>query len=107
MSCNSYDACVNRERGNMRYPVDSESLYANRSSDDQMANTRCYRTNPVEILEGFGCKLSWEKVLKLTVVVLLVVLFAMLAKDFFMTRQLPSVGVSEVSPLQLSTIATK
>ncbi|QKF94167.1 hypothetical protein QKU48_gp0709 [Fadolivirus algeromassiliense] len=104
MSCNNFDTCTKKEKENMGYPIDSESLYFNRFQDNQIANQRCYNENPVEFIEGFGCKISWNKVLKLTVVILLVVLFVMLAKDFFMPKkQLPAL-MSEGSTINISPI---
>lgn len=54
MSCSNYDSCIQRERHNLRHPVDKKSLYANRVYDNQTANRRCYEGSPINI-EGFGC----------------------------------------------------
>ena len=105
MSCAGYDSCVNRERENMNYPMDNESLYANRFHDNQTAHSRCYQEHPIDILEGFGCKISWEKILKLVIVILLIILFVSLAKDFmYPLKELPQMGGTEFSDLHLTPI---
>jgi len=103
MSCNSYDSCSKRERENLGYPVDSESLYMNKIYDNQTANRRCYEKNPIDIVEGFGFPLSWEKILKFSIVVLLVILFVVLAKDFFMPKETVSINVPVASELKIET----
>lgn len=103
MSCNNYDACVNKEKEHMRYPIDSESLYFDRVHDNQTANTRCYRNHPIEFVEAFGYKISWERVLKLIVVILLIVLFVTLAKEFvFHKKELPKIDMSPASSLKMT-----
>lgn len=50
----SYEQCIREKRKNLRYPIDSKSLYGNRIYDNQTANRLCYEKNPVPIVEGFG-----------------------------------------------------
>jgi hypothetical protein len=104
MACNGYDNCVNQERENLKYPIDKESLYGNRLYDDHTASTRCYRKNPIEIMEGFGHKLTWNSVLKFIVIVLLVVLFVVFVKDFLMPKQKVNIGLAEPSEFRFSRV---
>lgn len=105
MACNNYQNCVNRERQNMRYPIDSKSLYSGRFYDDHAAKTRCYARNPINILEGFGGPMTWEKMLKWLLVVLLVVLLAMFAKDFLMPKEEIPIDMPEASAIQMTPMS--
>ena len=104
MSCNSYESCINRERENMRYPIDDRSLYMNRIFDNQTANRRCYERDPIEIIEGFGFSLTWESFLKLLVIVLLIILFIVLIKDSIFPKEQVTLNIPETSELKMSTL---
>jgi len=84
-NCQNFDSCRSKEKETLQYPVDEKSLYADKIYDNQTANKRCYQKNPTNILEGFGfgCELSMDKIIKLTIVVLLVIAFVFLARDVF------------------------
>ena len=102
MACNNYQNCVNRERQNMRYPIDMKSLYASRYYDDHAAKTRCYANNPINILEGFGGPMTLEKLLKWILVALLVALLVMFAKDFFMPKEEIPILIAEESDIRMT-----
>ena len=104
MSCNSYEGCINRERENMRYPIDNESLYMHRIFDNQTANRRCYERDPIEIVEGFGFSFTWESFLKFLVIVLLIILFVILIKDSIFPKEQVNIGVPEATELRMSTV---
>jgi hypothetical protein len=67
-NCDSYDTCIQEERQNMRHPIDHQSLYANRITDNQTANKKCYMENPIHIIEGFGNKEQLMNILKYVVI---------------------------------------
>ena len=101
MSCKSFENCYNEELNTMAYPIDSESLYANRDYDEQTAKARCYAKNPVDIVEGFGMKLTWTNVIKFVVVLLLIFLAYTLSKDFICPKEIVSIG-GGLSPSEFS-----
>lgn len=103
MSCNSYDECGYRERDTLKYPIDSRSLYANRIYDNQTLNRRCYQKNPIEIIEGFGLSFTWDQLIKFIIVVLLIILFFILAKDFIMPKQVLKLDVPTTSEIDIAT----
>lgn len=102
MPCSNYEECVNKEKQNMLYPTDQESLYQNKYFDDQTAATRCYWWNPINIIEGFSGPWTWETALKLVVVVLLIILFVMLTRDFLMPKENVELDITEVQGGSLS-----
>ena len=106
--CTNYDACIAGKRNNLRYPTDSQSLYANRIYDNQTANRRCYEGgNPIEIIEGFNCNFTWDQLLKGVVIILLIIAFVALAKDFLMPKEIVKVGVPPVEPLTATQLTVE
>lgn len=104
MSCNSYESCNNKERENLRFPMDSESLYMQRIYDNQTANSRCYAKNPIEITEGFGSMFTWEMILKILVVILLIALFIILAKDSLFPKEQVNLNIQKPTEIGLSSV---
>ena len=104
MSCNSYESCNNKERETLKYPIDSESLYMQRIYDNQTANNRCYIKNPIEITEGFGSSLTWEMVLKILVIILLIALFVILAKDSIFPKEQVNLNIPKPTEFALSSV---
>jgi hypothetical protein len=106
MSCQNYETCIKQERENLKYPIDNQSLYMHRINDNQTANRRCYEKNPIEIVEGFGFGFTWNQIIKFVIVIvaLLVVLFRMLAKDFFMPKEVVSFGIASPSEINFSPL---
>lgn len=90
-NCESYDACIQRERKNMRYPVDTQSLYAKRIVDNQTANRRCYQRNPIHIVEGFGNKNVME-ILK-WIILLVIIYFTVTYVMNYMTKETVKINV--------------
>ncbi|ARF09535.1 hypothetical protein Indivirus_1_158 [Indivirus ILV1] len=80
MSCNSYDKCYQEQLNNMAYPIDNESLYADRNYDKQVAHSKCYSLGPISIIEGFGG--SWNMIIQILILILLIYLVYELSKDF-------------------------
>ena len=103
MACSGYNGCRKRENKILEYPMDVNSLYADRIYDDQTNNTRCYQRNPITILEGFG-RSGFGKLLKLALLVLVVVLVVTLVSDCFKPHETVSVGVESPSPIEVSPI---
>lgn len=57
-------------------------------------------------IEGFNYVIPWDELLKLVILILLIVLFVILAKDLlFYTQEIPPLNLTEQSPLNLSTVA--
>ena len=104
-SCKSYGSCRKEERTQLKYPIDQQSLYASRIYDNQTGNRRCYEKNPIEIIEGFGCGLFFEKLLKYTVVILLILALFFLAKDVIMPKQQVSISAQLGGMLDVTTAA--
>ena len=104
MPCNNFQNCVNQEKQNMRYPIDTTSLYGRRYYDDHAAKTRCYARNPIDILEGFGAPFTLEKIIKWVLVLLLVILLIMFAKDFIMPKEQLELSVPEASVIEMTPI---
>lgn len=105
MACNAnFQNCVNRERQNMRYPMDARSLYANRIYDNQTANSRCYSENPIDIVEGFGMgSLSLVNILKWVIVALIIFAIYLCVRDY--AREEISLNVNSVGTDANSTLA--
>lgn len=103
MHCNSYENCINKERENLRYPIDKESLYMDRIYDNQTANRRCYEKNPIEIVEGFGFPVTLESFLKMLVIILLIVLFVILAKDSLFPKEQVKIGIPKPTEFEMSS----
>lgn len=81
-NCNSYDECIEQEKEILRFPMDKRSLYRKRIYDNQTANRRCYESNPINILEGFGnTDLTLTNVLKLIICLVIIYLIYMLVTD--------------------------
>lgn len=80
MACNNYENCYKKELDNMAFPMDKESLYAERIYDSQTARNRCYDQNPIKIVEGFNG--SWNIIIKLLIVLLLLYLVYELSKGY-------------------------
>ncbi len=85
VSCESYNACANARKKQMRFPADRNSLYAQGLYDNQMADRSCYEKGPIDYVEGFNClgfrNLPWTTILKWIVGILLVVLIVMLVQN--------------------------
>ena len=104
MSCDAYGNCVNQKKNQLRYPLDINSLYANRIYDNQTANRRCYVQDPINIVEGFGTWSVWD-IIKLVVVVLLILLLVSFATDYFRPTEVVQVGgLATPSMIELSQI---
>jgi hypothetical protein len=110
--CKNYEDCIRNEREQLLYPIDRKSLYNHRIYDNQTANRRCYERDPFEIIEGFDDGFSWDSLLKFVVIVLLVVIFCVLAKDLFVTKEILSggnldspsiIGLTAISPFERPT----
>ena len=103
MSCQNYENCHKDELDTLQYPIDTESIYANRYYDDQTARARCYADKPIEIVEGFGGGyLTWTNLIKLIVVILLIYLAYSLSQDFFAPKQVITLGIQSPSTFQVS-----
>lgn len=102
MSCNSYNNCLKHEMDNMAYPMDNESLYSDRIYDEQTARARCYALGPIEIREGFGA--SWNTIIKLLIVILLIYLIYELSKEFLNKNSAVQQGgfINTPSPFSMS-----
>lgn len=102
MSCDSYNKCIKHEMDNMVYPMDSKSLYSDRIYDEQTARSRCYALGPIEIREGFGA--SWNTIIKLLIVILLIYLVYELGKEFLNKKSVVQLGgfVNTPSPFSMS-----
>ena len=83
MSCNNYDNCSKTERNTLSHPMDQEALYANRIYDNQTGNRRCYESNPIDIVEGFGFKANdlVKNILKLVIIALIAYVIYALITD--------------------------
>lgn len=105
-SCKNYEECVNREMNDMEYPIDDPSLYMDRLYDQQTANRRCYEKNPINIVEGFGmgAPFTWDKIFKIIVVILLIIVFISLVKDFIIPKQEIKLDVASPTDMQLTAI---
>jgi len=97
-ACANYRSCLDKERKDIRYPTDPNSLYGQGIYDNQVALRRCYEKYPIEIVEGFSA--TWDNFLKIAIVILLVFAFIALAKDFLVPHQEITVGVESVSPVE-------
>lgn len=88
MSCTNFDNCRKQESDKMGYPIDSNSLYGQKIYDNQTAASRCYAVqtpvqNRTNIVEGFGLNFfTWEKIIKIAIILLLIVLFVSLVCDY-------------------------
>ena len=84
MSCPNFNKCRTQETDNMGFPVDSNSLYAQKIYDNQTAASRCYANQPrsTNIVEGFGSNLSLENIIKYGIILLLIILFISLVCDY-------------------------
>lgn len=95
-NCESYDTCINKERENLKHPIDHKSLYANRIVDNQTANRRCYETNPIEIIEGFGSKQQIMNVLKWVMIAIIV--FVVISYVIsYMSKETININVDKVN----------
>ena len=103
MHCSNYENCVNREKGQLGYPIDKESLYVNKIYDNQTANRRCYTKSPIEIIEGFGFPMTLESLLKMVVIILLVALFVILIKDSLFPKEQVTVGIANPTEFNISS----
>lgn len=101
-NCENYNNCMRTEMKNLEHPIDKNSLYMNRIYDKQTAARRCYQNNPIRIIEGFNNNVTWDKIIKWIVVILLIVLFVWFAKDLFIPKQTVSIGTNTVSEFQNS-----
>jgi hypothetical protein len=104
MSCNNYDSCSKTERNTLKYPTDTEALYANRVYDNQTANRRCYESNPsLQIIEGFGFSNDIIKnILKIVIVLLVLYVLYSIVRDMGKTEV--KLSVPQVDTLNLSTL---
>lgn len=100
MSCDAYGNCVDQKREQLKYPLDINSLYANRIYDNQTANSRCYVNNPVNIIEGFGTTLGG--LIKLIVVILIILLLISLFTDYGKPKEIVQVGIGSPSIVELT-----
>jgi hypothetical protein len=68
----------------MSFPVDNNSLYAQKIYDTQTAANRCYANMPrtTNIIEGFGNTFTMENIIKIGIVLLLIYLFFSLLCDY-------------------------
>lgn len=85
MSCSNFNNCKTQETNNMGFPSDADTLYAQKIYDDQTAANRCYANQPrsTNIVEGFGMGgFTWEKIIKIGIIILLVILFISLVCDY-------------------------
>lgn len=71
--CKNYADCMNTEMNNLEYPVDQQSLYADRFYDEQTAKKRCYEKNKPDITEGFGFNnLNIKNIIKWIIIIVIV-----------------------------------
>jgi hypothetical protein len=98
---NSFDQCVRDKQDQMAYPIDDESLYAQRLYDYQTANRRCYEKNPINI-EGFGSSRDWFSIIILLVLVCACYLYCSQNKETKMVggRFNHDLSFSNTSPLE-------
>lgn len=83
MSCNRYDNILKRERNNLRYPLDTNSLYANKIYDNQTAYRRAYTLRPIEIVEGFGYSSDLlSTIIKWLIVLLIIYIIVIISMKF-------------------------
>jgi len=94
MTCNKHTSCKNIEDRNLLYPMDNNSLYSNRIYDNQTADRRCYTKYPIEYIEGFSDNLYWFKIL---IIVLLIIIFIALIKEFIYPKQLIKLNLTPLS----------
>jgi hypothetical protein len=100
VSCDTFGKCTDRESRNMRYPMDTKSMYADRYYDKQTGGARCYERNPIEIVEGFGA-FNFNKVLLWAIIAIIVyLLYTMYFAKEEITVGVQSAGVpvSELNP---------
>lgn len=76
MNCNKFDRIVKREKEYMKYPMDLNSLYANRIYDNQTAYNRAYALQPIDIVEGFGSTYDLiNTIIKWLIILLIIYIF--------------------------------
>lgn len=103
-SCAINGACSRKEMDNMNYPTDMDSLYANKNYDRQTAQRRCYEKSPFNIIEGFCSGSFWNRLIKLIILALFILLLIILVKDFVMPKETVSLGTKTVSEFDNSSI---
>jgi len=95
-SCSNYNGCVDNSRQTLAYPIDQESLYADRIYDNQTTNRRCYEKKPINIVEGFGKRRINRIIRWIIIIIILYILLTMLMQ--FM--QPGKVFAIELSPVR-------
>lgn len=90
MSCPNFNKCKTQEVNNIGFPVDANSLYAQKIYDTQTAASRCYSNQPrgTNIVEGFGASFSFENIIKYGIIFLLIVLFISLVCDYVKPKEI-------------------
>ena len=106
VSYGNFEECMNQEKKKIRYPMDNNSLYHDQIYDNQTAYRRCYEKSHMNTMEGFSGNLTWDKILKVIIVILLILLFITLAKDFLMPPSQVNLagGVLSASEFHLTAI---
>ncbi len=100
MNCNNYDTCKQEKKSTLRRAADDMSLYGRRIYDNQTANRRCYETNPINIVEGFG--LSFNTLFKWVVIILVIYLVGTIIVQLFDTKE--EVSIKLETPASESTL---
>lgn len=98
MSCADHTNTLKDTTDNLTQPAGA-TLY-----DDQTAGRMAYMENPINIVEGFG--FSWNNILLIGVVALLIIAFVLLVKDFSKQAggELYIDGLGSPSVLELTAI---
>ncbi|AYV82135.1 MAG: hypothetical protein Homavirus10_4 [Homavirus sp.] len=104
MSCNNYENCSKDERSTLQYPMDNRSLYANRVYDNQTSNRRCYESNPINIIEGFGFSSNdmIKNILKLAIIILVLYVIYAIIMDF--NKKEVKLGVATQNEASISSL---
>jgi hypothetical protein len=108
-SCAGYDDCIAKTMDTLRYPMDKRSLYRYRIYDKQTANRRCYESNPINILEGFGStELTLTNILKWLIVIVIIYLIYVLVTDKHAIKEVKTaLGGASESLSDLSFLKTE
>jgi len=94
MSCADHTNIVKRTINNLTQPA-GKTPY-----DDQTAGRMAYIESPIDIIEGFG--FSWNNLLLIGVVALLIIAFVLLLRDF--SKQAGAGGEIYIDGLQSPSI---
>lgn len=104
-NCDNFDRCTQglRTKGQ---PEEDNSLYSKHIYDNHVNNGRCYLSNPLDIVEGFGCKLglSNDTFRQLLIYAIIAVVLYILYGMLFAQREVVEIDVA--TPDTVSSVNT-